>query len=308
MVIYKTTNLVNGKIYIGKDSKNNPKYLGSGKLLKRSIQKYGILNFNKEILEYCDSDDILNEKEIYWIDKYKSYDTKIGYNIALGGNGGDTISNHPNKKEIYDKLKPIAKKNALDYWANLSDDDRKHRSEIMSGENNPMYGKEGYWKDKTMPSDITERQVKTRNEKYNNYLGESNPNYNNRWSDVQKEIQSHLMKSKFDNGEIIKYKDGRTHIELFGEEKAKEISKKLSKIASARIGDKNTFYGKKHTTETKEKIRQANTGRKPPNVRKIIIDDNEYESLSDANRKLDIKVPTIWHRLKSENYPNYNYK
>ena len=42
MIIYKTTNLINGKFYIGKDSKNDPNYLGSGKILKKAFKKYGI--------------------------------------------------------------------------------------------------------------------------------------------------------------------------------------------------------------------------------------------------------------------------
>lgn len=40
MIIYKTTNLINNKIYIGQDKNNNPKYLGSGDLLKKAIKKY----------------------------------------------------------------------------------------------------------------------------------------------------------------------------------------------------------------------------------------------------------------------------
>jgi hypothetical protein len=51
MIIYKTTNIVNGKIYIGQDKYDNPNYLGSGKILQLSFQKYGIENFRKEILE-----------------------------------------------------------------------------------------------------------------------------------------------------------------------------------------------------------------------------------------------------------------
>jgi hypothetical protein len=65
MIIYKTTNLINGKIYIGKDSKNNSKYLGSGLLLKRAILKYGKENFKKEILEECSSIEELNQREIF---------------------------------------------------------------------------------------------------------------------------------------------------------------------------------------------------------------------------------------------------
>ena len=40
MIIYKTTNLINHKIYIGQDSNNNPNYLGSGHLVKQAINKY----------------------------------------------------------------------------------------------------------------------------------------------------------------------------------------------------------------------------------------------------------------------------
>lgn len=86
MIIYKTTNNINGKIYIGKDSNNNPKYIGSGSYLRLAIKKYGIENFTKEILEYCTASNI-NEREKYWIEKEKSRDKKIGYNISPGGDG-----------------------------------------------------------------------------------------------------------------------------------------------------------------------------------------------------------------------------
>ena len=62
MIIYKTTNLTTGKIYVGQDSKNNPNYFGSGKYIFRSIKKYGKENFKKEILCECNSKEELNEK------------------------------------------------------------------------------------------------------------------------------------------------------------------------------------------------------------------------------------------------------
>ncbi len=83
-VIYKTTNLINNKIYIGQDKNNNPAYIGSGTYIKRSIEKYGRENFIKEILEHCD-DIELNDKEIYWISYYNSTDPVIGYNLTSGG-------------------------------------------------------------------------------------------------------------------------------------------------------------------------------------------------------------------------------
>lgn len=104
MVIYKTKNKITGRIYIGQDKNNNPEYLGSGKILKQSIEKYGKENFEKEILEECSSKEHLDLAEIYWISYYNSTDRNIGYNIAVGGSGGDTISNHPDKEVISQKI------------------------------------------------------------------------------------------------------------------------------------------------------------------------------------------------------------
>ena len=55
MIIYKTTNLINNKIYIGQDSRNNPYYYGSGTIITLAIKKYGKNNFKKEILETCNN-------------------------------------------------------------------------------------------------------------------------------------------------------------------------------------------------------------------------------------------------------------
>jgi len=84
MIIYKTTNLINGKIYVGQDSKNNPRYLGSGVWLNRAIEKYGKENFKKEVIDLAESKEELNEKEKYWI---KFYNCKVpfGYNLTDGG-------------------------------------------------------------------------------------------------------------------------------------------------------------------------------------------------------------------------------
>lgn len=92
MLIYKTTNLINGKVYIGRQVHDNPNYIGSGKIIRRAIKKYGINNFKKEILEYCFSISHLNDQEKYWIVTLNSTDKTIGYNIMLGGQGGNTFT------------------------------------------------------------------------------------------------------------------------------------------------------------------------------------------------------------------------
>ena len=96
--IYKITNKINGKYYIGKHQTKNldDGYMGSGKLIKSALEKYGIENFTKEILCECNTMEELNEKEKYWIQILKSSDHTIGYNISAGGHD-DNFSNHPNR-------------------------------------------------------------------------------------------------------------------------------------------------------------------------------------------------------------------
>lgn len=91
--IYKITNTINNKIYIGRHStKNiNDGYMGSGTHLKRALEKYGIQFFKKEILFECDSvEDLIElEKEIVDEEFVARFDT---YNIALGGSGWEAVN------------------------------------------------------------------------------------------------------------------------------------------------------------------------------------------------------------------------
>lgn len=135
MIIYKTTNLTTGKIYIGKDKKNNPDYIGSGKILKYAIKKYGKENFKKEILEECSSLQELSDREKYWISKLNSTDRQIGYNIAEGGLGGDTFSKNPNKEKIRNKMR------MLSTGKSHSSITKEKISKLRTGSGNGKYGK-----------------------------------------------------------------------------------------------------------------------------------------------------------------------
>lgn len=75
----------------------------------------------------------------------------------------------------------------------------------------------------------------------------------------------------------------------------------MSKIASARVGDKNPFYGKHHTQETKDKLSKLREGNKPPNMQKVLINDIEYESVTEASRQLNVCPSTMIFRIKSPN-------
>jgi len=87
-LIYKTTNLVNGKIYTGQHRTDNlnDKYIGSGRELREAIKEFGKENFYCETLEFCLREE-LSDKEKYWVKFYDANNPLIGYNKTAGGGG-----------------------------------------------------------------------------------------------------------------------------------------------------------------------------------------------------------------------------
>lgn len=90
--IYEIKNLINGKTYIGQrkcpDNKipSEDSYMGSGKLIIKAIEKYGVENFTKRIIAICEIRKVINELEKIYIALYRELD-KAEYNIANGGEG-----------------------------------------------------------------------------------------------------------------------------------------------------------------------------------------------------------------------------
>ena len=74
-------------------------------------------------------------------------------------------------------------------------------------------------------------------------------------------------------------------------------------------GKDNSFFGKQHSEETKQKLRENKYGTIPTNAREILIDGELYKSVAEAGRKLNVCAPTIIHRIKSPNpkFANYFY-
>lgn len=88
-LLYKLTNTINGKFYIGvhQTLDENDSYFGSGYRLRAAIRKYGKHNFIKEILEYFDSADEMFEVESKIVTRDFLNRTDV-YNVALGGRSG----------------------------------------------------------------------------------------------------------------------------------------------------------------------------------------------------------------------------
>lgn len=128
--IYKITNLINNKVYIGQSIQLKERWqqhLTSKKkyIIYEAFKKYGIENFSFEVIEYC-SPDNLNEREKYWISYYHSFigDPEChGYNMTLGGDscGHELLQKKVKQYDLngnfikeYNSLKEAAEQNNLD--------------------------------------------------------------------------------------------------------------------------------------------------------------------------------------------------
>lgn len=212
MHIYKTQNKINNKLYIGQCSKpvnESKNYYGSGTILKRAINKYGVDNFEKTILEFCPTQEILNTSEIYWIDKLNSM-APIGYNLTLGGGGVSGYKLTPKQliahnnalrklwkqKEYRDNVLTSRK----EFWSD--ENHRIERSIKVSGENNPMYGHNHTSETKLKISQKNTGNSWSDEQKHNfskNNSGENNSFYGKHHTTETKNKLSQMAKKKYEN-------------------------------------------------------------------------------------------------------------
>lgn len=245
-IIYKIINLINKKVYIGqtiqgfKDRyRNNLENNTHNIHLKNAIHKYGIENFEiDKKFDIAFSKEELDIKEKCWICIYDSINPKYGYNKQTGGANG--IPNEETRKKqgvISKKLWQNEEYRNKIYKNNIHNEDiQKKKSKLMSGTNNPMYGKNIYTNKsaeelKLIKIKLSLRSKKQwRDEKYRNYMselakgrnpyvnktdeemkiirlkmsrnhadinGEKNPNYQNYWTEEQKQEASKKMIGRF---------------------------------------------------------------------------------------------------------------
>ena len=142
-IIYKTTCLITGKIYIGQhkifsEKTLDPWYIGSGPTLLKAIEKYGRENFKREILkDYIPSKKLLNVWEYIFTKKYNSTDPKIGYNIVCGSTNGMNCDTYfTSLPEVREKIRQskIGSKNPR-YGIKEDEETRRKKSSSMIGKN-----------------------------------------------------------------------------------------------------------------------------------------------------------------------------
>ncbi len=187
--IYKTTCLVNGKVYIGQSIRtgvNFKYYYGSGKIIKKAFDKHGKENFVRQIIMTCYNQDEANEYEALFIELYSSTVIGIGYNILKSSwndlvrrsneqsqvKGTKTRNQTKESKERQARLASIrlsGRKRTEDTkqrmresakGRKMCDEARVLKSIETSGKGNPNYGK------KHSPETLAKMSAKTSREKH----------------------------------------------------------------------------------------------------------------------------------------------
>lgn len=192
-IIYKTTNLINGKIYIGQHTRGLESYIGSGSDFMKAVSEFGKENFKKEILEEgIENRNVLDDREKYWIKVYDATNPEIGYNKQTGGHGGYEVSEET--KALQSELKQGENNPMFGRENKCSDEKREKIIENMpdmSGENNPMYGTHGYydiWVEKYGLERANEMQAETNKKHSESQSGEKNGMFNKKHKEESKEI------------------------------------------------------------------------------------------------------------------------
>lgn len=140
--IYCTTCKINGKKYIGKNGFCRwENYLGSGKLLKRAIKKYGKENFYREIIYIAYDKDELDKVEIMFIKEHGAVESSDYYNITSGGDGGATTTGKSPSEETRKKISLAQKgEKGRMYGKHHSEETKLKMSLATKGEKSFMFG------------------------------------------------------------------------------------------------------------------------------------------------------------------------
>lgn len=250
--IYRITNKINGKAYIGQTYdlkrrwRQHKRKTNEG-IISRSIQKYGIDNFHFEVILSSDDYPLLLESEMLNIAEQhciKSFNTIApnGYNLTTGGGGGK-----------------------------LSDETRKKISKATKGSKNPFYGKNHSeetlqkLKGREVSGETRQKMSSARKGKplskdtrlklSEKFSGSKNPNYGKKHSDeTLKKISESLVGKKHSAESRQKMSEAR---------KGRRVSRETrQRMSEAQRGAKHAFYGKNHSEESRQKISESLKGRK----------------------------------------------
>lgn len=223
--IYITTNLVNGKRYLGQkefNQKNWKRYLGSGMAFKNALKKYGKENFRKDIIYICYSKEELNQIEYELSVYFDVVESDDWYNLVFGG--GVSRGWHPSEATKR-KMSDVAKIR----FADPTNHPMYGKSGLV-GENNPQYG--------ISPKDRMDKETYDQwHEKHRQYWEHPTTKGTHIWKDKEHpKTGTHLTQEQKDNlseKAKIRYENPENH-PMYG--------KSQSDFFKQRVGEAHRGY------------------------------------------------------------------
>jgi len=306
--IYKITNLINNKIYVGQTSKtieeryethlkNAQKHIN--RYLYDAMNHYGYDNFEIKEIEQCDNKD-LDEREKYWIAYYDCI-TPNGYNMTAGGGGGNTWKNNPNKeksskklskslrdafsiKQGYDSFEDKIQKEHIDGFEDNIFDDWILIRKIKSGDSIDDISKYFGLSRGAICKKCKEylgcsiKELRTKDFNFNGYV-----NTGGNYKTIDKDALLEMIKSNCNNKEICNYFSITNStlrnkcVELFG--------KQIDEL-------RDSTYSM-HSEESRKKISESRLGK-------------TYEEIYDKDF-LEEKIKKLKEHWLDKKNPNYKY-
>ena len=255
--VYLTTNLVNGKQYIGcHRAKEDDDYIGSGKLFLRAVNKYGKSNFFKEILEWCYSEEELFMKESYYGKLFNAVESKSFYNVSELGHKNPVL--YGERNGFYNKTHSNETKQKL------SD---VHKGKIISEETKLKMSQRSkeLWEDPEFHSRMTHNRLGHKHsEETKLKIGNSNRGKTMSKESIEKiKISRQRVPGKPHTEETkLKISQSQKLVYHWWQDKINKNPNKIKKSAE-------THTGMKRSDETRLKMSLAKKDRSPPNKGKL---------------------------------------
>ena len=221
--IYITTNMVNGKRYLGQKrfefGKDWKSYLGSGNALNAAINLYGSENFVKNIVHICYSEEELNNAEFELSVFFDVVNSKDWYNMIYGGKGksGYHMSEEQIKKNQEKAIRQMQDPAVREYLSHLA----KERNSTEEAKQRQSEMMKELWQDDEFRRKVIDNLPDRK--------GENPPMYGYQWSDEQRKHMSEATKGKR-CGENAAF---------FGHKHTQEVRDLLSNLAHQKTGEKN---------------------------------------------------------------------
>lgn len=196
-LIYKITNNINNKIYIGSHKTKNKDdgYIGSGKYLNRAIKKYGIENFTKEILFVFDNATEMYNKEAELVDD-NFLSEENTYNLKRGGFGGWDYVNSNNLSGGNGRFNKVTAKERSILAHKKLQEIRKNNPQWQADHNKKtslaMLGHPNYFK---YHSEESKKKISTTLRENNTRVGEKNSQYGTLW--ITNGVENKKIKKEF---------------------------------------------------------------------------------------------------------------